>query len=267
MDLYRELRDVREFFLIAGPCVVEETSVMEEVAAQLVKIRDRFHIPVVFKASYKKANRSSGNSPTGPGLDAGLRALEDIKKQFGLPLLTDVHESTDVTAVSEVCDILQIPAFLCRQTELIRAAGDTGKIVNIKKGQFLAAEDMCLAAQKTGENHKVLLTERGTSFGYHNLVVDFRGFAIMSEFGYPVVYDVTHSMQLPSIGSSSGGTPQFAPLMAQAAIATGKVQGLFLEVHPSPEKASSDSASMLRLDRLEMLITDCIRIAQITKGG
>lgn len=265
MDLYQRLQQASGFFLIAGPCVVESTDVMREIAASLCRLEADLMLPVVFKASYRKANRSSGCSFRGPGLDSGLQALEGIKREFGLPLLTDVHEQAEVSAAAEVCDILQIPAFLSRQTELIGAAAESGRIVNIKKGQFMAPEDMRLAADKCGDNRKVLLTERGSSFGYHNLVVDFRGFGIMAGFGYPVVYDVTHSLQLPSQGTASGGQPEFVLLMARAAIATGKVHGLFLEVHPRPEQALSDAASMLRLDLLRPLIADCLRLAQANK--
>lgn len=261
MDLYQRLKPARGFFLIAGPCVVEDQSVMERIAHTLVQIREETGIPVVFKASYKKANRSSGDSYSGPGLQAGLKALGQIGQSFGLPLLTDVHEQAEVSAAAEVCDILQIPAFLCRQTDLIRAVANTGRIINIKKGQFMAPEDMQQAALKTGDNHKVLLTERGSSFGYHNLVVDFRSFSIMEAFGYPVVYDVTHSLQLPASGKNSGGNPEFAPMLAAAAIATQKVSGLFLETHPQPEKALSDAASMLPLDKLAALVRNCLNIS------
>ncbi|HOZ00756.1 MAG TPA: 3-deoxy-8-phosphooctulonate synthase [Candidatus Syntrophosphaera sp.] len=260
MQLYEQLKASPRFFLIAGPCVVDEASVMREIAAELVRIQHDLGLPVVFKASYKKANRSSIDSYSGPGQEAGLTALAEIKKEFGLPLLTDVHERAEVPAAAEVCDILQIPAFLCRQTELIAAAAETGKIVNIKKGQFLAPEDMFQAALKAGANQRVLLTERGSSFGYHNLVVDFRSFAVMAGFGYPVVYDVTHSLQLPGSGTTSGGTPQYAAMLARAAIATGKVRGIFLETHPQPSQAKSDAASMLPLKELRSLLEGCIKV-------
>lgn len=266
MDLYQRLKTAEGLFLIAGPCVVEERAVMQQIASVLSEIRDELRIPVVFKASYKKANRSSADSYGGPGLEDGLKALAEMRNEFNLPLLTDVHERAEVSAAAEVCDILQIPAFLSRQTELIAAAAATGCIVNIKKGQFMAPEDMRLAAAKAGNNAQVLLTERGSSFGYHNLVVDFRGFQVMADFGYPVVYDVTHSLQLPSQGISSGGQPQFAPLMARAAMATGKVRGLFVETHPEPASASSDAASMLRLDRLKTLVAECLEISKLTQG-
>lgn len=266
MDLYRQLKSADAFFLIAGPCVVEELSVMEEIAQALVHLRIQHGIPVVFKASYTKANRSRGDSYSGPGEAEGLSVLAAIKELFALPVLTDVHEQAEVEAAAKVCDILQIPAFLSRQTGLIRAAADTGRIVNIKKGQFMAPEDMQAAALKAGENQQVLLTERGSCFGYHDLVVDFRSFAVMDAFGYPVVYDVTHSLQRPSQGNTSGGNPEYAAHMARAAIATGKVQGLFLEVHPEPQKSRSDAASVLPLPQLVPLILDCINIARLTRG-
>lgn len=266
MDLYRQLQSAEAFFLIAGPCVVEEQSVLEEIAQALVQLRLEYGIPVVFKASYKKANRSRGDSYSGPGEAEGLRLLAGIKDRFALPVLTDVHEQTEVEAAGNVCDILQIPAFLSRQTELIQAAAATGRIVNIKKGQFMAPEDMQAAALKAGENQQVLLTERGSCFGYHDLVVDFRSFAVMETFGYPVVYDVTHSLQRPSLGKSSGGNPEYAAHMARAAIATGKVLGLFLEVHPEPHKSRSDAASVLPLPQLAPLIQDCMDIARISRG-
>jgi 2-dehydro-3-deoxyphosphooctonate aldolase (KDO 8-P synthase) len=261
MELYDSLKTAHPLFLIAGPCVAESLPLMERVAEKLAAIGNRQSIPVVFKASYKKANRSSGDSYPGPGLEQGLAWLQKIGKDYGLPLLTDIHEQREAAPAAEVCDILQIPAFLCRQTDLIRAAAATGRIVNIKKGQFMAPEDMEAAAAKTGENHRVLLTERGSSFGYHNLVVDFRSFAIMADSGFPVVYDVTHSLQRPSLGRTSGGNPEYVELMARAAIATGKVKGLFIETHPRPEDALSDAASMLALDRLEALVEECGKIA------
>lgn len=262
MELYQELKTTPSFFLIAGPCVVEEFSVLEEIARVLEQVRQACGIPVVFKASYKKANRSSGDSYSGPGQSSGLAALAEIKRRFGFPLLTDVHECVEVQAAAEVCEILQIPAFLSRQTDLIGAAAATGRIVNIKKGQFMAPEDMGAAALKTGSNPQVLLTERGSSFGYHNLVVDFRSFAIMAGFGYPVVFDVTHSLQLPSAGKSSGGTPEYAAMLARAAIATGKVRGLFIETHPEPAKARSDASSMLPLEQLMPLVRGCLQVYQ-----
>lgn len=263
MDLYDKLSSAEPFFLIAGPCVVEDHDTMLRIAEHLAELAFGADIPLVFKASYRKANRSSGSSPSGPGLDAGLAMLAMLKETFGFPVLSDVHESDEVAAVAEVCDILQIPAFLCRQTGLIKAAARSGRIVNIKKGQFMAPEDMASAAEKASSegNRQVILTERGTSFGYHDLVVDFRGFPIMAATGYPVVYDVTHSLQKPSAGTVSGGDPRFAAMMARAAIATRMVRGLFIETHPQPGKALSDAASMLPLDELKTLVESCMDIS------
>ncbi len=260
--LYTELASSQNFFLIAGPCVIEEESIMFTVAETLKELCARKGIPFVFKSSYSKANRSSVNSFSGPGREEGLKILSKIKREFEVPVLTDVHECVEVASAAEVCDILQIPAFLSRQTELIKAAAVTGRIINIKKGQFMAPEDMKLAAEKASStgNKQILLTERGTTFGYHNLVVDFRSFAIMHQFGYPVVYDVTHSLQRPSVGNYSGGNPEFALPMAKAAIATGMVKGLFIETHPEPQKAKSDSASMLPLAKMESLLESCLQV-------
>ena len=260
--LYTELASSQNFFLIAGPCVIEEESIMFTVAETLKELCARKGIPFVFKSSYSKANRSSVNSFSGPGREEGLKILSKIKQEFEVPVLTDVHECVEVASAAEVCDILQIPAFLSRQTELIKTAAVTGRIINIKKGQFMAPEDMKLAAEKASStgNKQVLLTERGTTFGYHNLVVDFRSFAIMHKFGYPVVYDVTHSLQRPSVGNYSGGNPEFALPMAKAAIATGMVKGLFIETHPEPQQAKSDSASMLPLAKMEALLESCLQV-------
>jgi len=262
MSLYETLAQAKSFFLIAGPCVIEDDETMWQTARYLKYLADKLDIPLVFKASYKKANRSSGDSYSGPGLEQGLRILDEIKRELQLPILSDVHEVCEVEAAAEVCDILQIPAFLSRQTDLIRAAAASGRIVNIKKAQFMAPEDMGSAAAKAAavNNSKILLTERGTSFGYHNLVVDFRSFGVMAKFGYPVVYDLTHSLQRPSSGVISGGDPEFAPMMARAAMATGKVRGLFIECHPKPEDAKSDKATMLSLEQMEDLLSSCLRI-------
>lgn len=260
--LYTELASSQNFFLIAGPCVIEEENIMFTVVETLKELCTRKGIPFVFKSSYSKANRSSVNSFSGPGREEGLKILSKIKREFDVPVLTDVHECVEVASAAEVCDILQIPAFLSRQTELIRTAAVTGRIINIKKGQFMAPEDMKLAAEKASStgNKQVLLTERGTTFGYHNLVVDFRSFVIMHQFGYPVVYDVTHSLQRPSVGNYSGGNPEFALPMAKAAIATGMVKGLFIETHPEPQQAKSDSASMLPLAKMESLLESCLQV-------
>lgn len=261
LSLYQTLQQASPFFLIAGPCVIEDPATMMHSAQFLKELCAKLKLPLVFKSSFRKANRTAGDSPSGPGIEEGLTILARIKSEFELPILSDIHESSEASMAAEVCDILQIPAFLCRQTDLIKAAAATGKIVNLKKGQFMAPEDMLPAAQKAGVNQQILLTERGSSFGYHNLVVDFRSFAIMESLGYPVVYDVTHSLQMPSSGKSTGGTPEYAPLMARAAIATGKVKGLFVECHPEPTKALSDAATMLPLKDLKRLLQDCIEIA------
>lgn len=264
MPLYQALTASDPFFLIAGPCVIEEEHLMLSTAEYLKTLCLRLQLPLVFKSSFSKANRSSISSPTGPGLDRGLQILHRIRTEFNLPVLTDVHECSEVAPVAEVCDILQIPAFLSRQTALIQAAAVSGRIVNIKKGQFMAPEDMAAAAAKAeaAGNPQILLTERGSSFGYHNLVVDFRGFAIMHQTGYPVVYDLTHSLQRPSSGTSTGGNPEFAPMMARAAIATDMLKGLFIECHPRPSEAQSDASTMLALDALEPILQRCIEICQ-----
>jgi len=262
MELYDTITNSRPFFLIAGPCVIEDEIIMFKIAETLVKLCSHHNITYIFKASYQKANRTHGDSYTGPGMEKGLVALEKIKKEFNIPVMTDIHETTEAKPVAEVVDILQIPAFLARQTPLIKAAANTGKIINIKKGQFMAAEDMKGSVDKiTSENnYQIMLTERGTCFGYHNLVVDFRNFPIMKDIGYPVIYDVTHSLQRPSLGKISGGTPEFVPLMAKAALATGMVDGIFLEAHPAPEFALSDSLSMISLDLIEEVIERLLRI-------
>ena len=262
MKLYKELCSSNKFFLIAGPCVVEDEKLMMQIAAELVEMTQKRGIQFIFKSSFRKANRTSIESPTGPGLKKGLEILFKIKKKFNVPIITDVHEINEVKEAAEVADILQIPAFLSRQSDLIFAAAKTGRIVNIKKGQFMAPEDMENAARKilAAENKNVLLTERGTSFGYHNLVVDFRSFAIMKQLGYPIIYDVTHSLQRPSENKTSGGTPQYALMMAKAALATGMVDGLFIETHPNPVKALSDASTMLRLNELPELLDACLQI-------
>jgi 2-dehydro-3-deoxyphosphooctonate aldolase (KDO 8-P synthase) len=260
--LYRELQEDTRFFLIAGPCVIESAQLLDDIAKVLHYETKKRGINLIFKASWKKANRTSMDSYTGPGLKKGLQLLADIKNKYDLPIITDVHESQEVAEVAEVADIIQIPAFLSRQTDLLVAAGNSGRIINIKKGQFMAPEDMKPAAQKvlsTG-NEQVLLCERGTSFGYHNLIVDFRSFSIMAQYGYPLVYDVTHSLQKPSLGKTSSGDPGFASLMAKAAIATGKVKGLFIETHPEPAQAKSDAGSMLPLSQLGSLLDECLNV-------
>jgi len=253
-----------EFFLIAGPCVIESESLCLKVAGAVAALAERYNLPYIFKSSYMKANRTSVDSPTGPGLHEGLRILQKVKSETGQPVLTDVHETSEVAAVAEVVDILQIPAFLCRQTALIRTAARTGRWINIKKGQFMAPEDMAKAAAKA-DSDKVMLTERGTTFGYHNLVVDFRSLLIMKETGRPVVFDATHSLQLPSGGGSvSSGRPEFVIPMARAAAAIG-IDGLFVETHPRPSEALSDTGAMLPLDQMESLLEAVTSIRQAVR--
>jgi 2-dehydro-3-deoxyphosphooctonate aldolase (KDO 8-P synthase) len=233
--------------LIAGPCVIESEEHVHFLAAEIRRIVGRF----IFKASFDKANRSSIASYRGPGLREGVRILAGLRRE-GYPVLTDIHEPSQAEAVAEAADILQIPAFLCRQTDLLIAAGQTGRAVNIKKGQFVSPNDIRHAAAKVAStgNNNILLTERGTSFGYNNLVVDMRGLAIMREFGWPVIFDATHSVQTPtSMDHASGGEPQFIPTLARAAVAAG-VDGVFLEVHETPERALSDGPNALRLELL-----------------
>ncbi|MFQ5499173.1 MAG: 3-deoxy-8-phosphooctulonate synthase [Candidatus Zixiibacteriota bacterium] len=248
-----------DFFLIAGPCVIESEKLCFDVAEHLLRITGDRNLPLVFKASFKKANRLSANSYSGPGMEQGLATLARIKNEFGLPILTDVHETSDIGPVAEVADILQIPAFLCRQTDLVNIAAKTGRWVNIKKGQFLAPEDMDkLVAKAHGAN--VMVTERGSSFGYRNLVVDFRSLLIMKQPGRPVVFDVTHSLQLPGGGGDvSTGQPQYAIPMARAAMAVG-VDGLFVETHPKPAEALSDAGAMLPLSEMERLLDAVLEI-------
>ncbi|MCL5238093.1 MAG: 3-deoxy-8-phosphooctulonate synthase [Nitrospirae bacterium] len=242
--------------IIAGPCVIESEDITLYTAERLKGICAAVGLPLVFKSSYDKANRTSVNAYRGPGVDKGLRILAGIRDRLNIPVLADVHSVDEIRAASEALDILQLPAFLCRQTDLILAASGTGKPVNIKKGQFLAPWDVKNIIEKftsTG-NKKLFLTERGTSFGYNNLVVDFRGLPIMRSFGYPVIFDVTHSLQLPGgQGSSSGGQREFAGPFARAAVAVG-VDGLFMEVHPEPEKALCDGPNMIPLDSLARLL-------------
>ena len=248
-----------EFFLIAGPCVAESAELCLEVAEKVGKIARKHGVPYVFKASYKKANRLSGKSYSGPGVDEGLAILRSVKEKFGLPILTDVHETGEVESAAQVADILQIPAFLCRQTDLVVKAASTGRWINIKKGQFLAPEDMATIAAKAG-SRKVMLTERGTTFGYRNLVVDFRSLLIMKETGLPVVFDATHSLQLPGAGGGvSSGQPQYIIPMARAAAAVG-IDGLFVETHPEPSKALSDAGAMLPLSQMSELLESVLSI-------
>lgn len=252
--------------LIAGPCVIEGEEITLNTAGEIQKITSELGIPFIFKSSYKKANRTSLDSFTGLDEKEAIWILQKVKDTFGLPVLTDIHSEKEAEMASQVADVLQIPAFLCRQTDLLIAAGRTGKAVNIKKGQFLAPEDMRHAAEKvtsTG-NNKVLLTERGTTFGYHNLVVDMRSLIIMRELGYPVVMDATHAVQIPSQGGISGGQPKFIPSIARAAAAVG-IDALFMEVHPDPPHALSDAASQYPLSKLRDLLLEIRKIDEIVK--
>lgn len=259
----------RPIILMAGPCVVESESHAMGLAEALVDITTRVGIPFIFKASYDKANRTSNTSYRGPGITEGLRVLAAIKQRFGVPIVTDIHEVHEAAVAAEVADVLQIPAFLSRQTDLIVAAARTGRVVNIKKGQFLAPNDMKHAVAKvTAEgNLNVLVTERGTSFGYNNLIVDMRGFPMMREQGLPVIFDVTHSLQLPGGGNGvTAGLAQYITPLASAGVAAG-VDGLFLEVHDEPLRAKSDAQNALRLDLLEPLLRRLMAIDAIVKGG
>ena len=253
--------------LVAGPCVIESESHAVETAAAVRDIARRIGVPYVFKASYDKANRTSGGSFRGPGLQEGLRVLARVREAAGVPILTDIHEASQAAPVAEVADVLQIPAFLSRQTDILLAAAKTGRVVNIKKGQFLAPADMRHAIAKVAAagNQRVIVTERGFSFGYNNLVVDMRAFPILRSLGYPVVYDVTHSLQLPGAGDGvTSGQAEFIEPLASAGVAAG-VDGVFLEVHERPERATSDAQNALRLDLLEPLLGRLVRIHDIAR--
>jgi 2-dehydro-3-deoxyphosphooctonate aldolase (KDO 8-P synthase) len=243
-------------FIIAGPCVIESEDIVFHTAKKLKSICNKVGFPLLFKSSYDKANRTSISSFRGPGMEKGLRILSDVQSKFHIPVISDIHSIEEVEPAAAVLDVLQIPAFLCRQTDLILAASKTGKPVNIKKGQFLAPWDVKNIIDKftsTG-NQKVSITERGTSFGYNNLIVDFRGLSIIRSFGYPVVFDITHSLQLPGgLGKSSGGQREFAVPLARAAVAVG-IDGLFMEIHPEPDKALCDGPNMIKLDELETFL-------------
>jgi 2-dehydro-3-deoxyphosphooctonate aldolase (KDO 8-P synthase) len=255
--------------LIAGPCVIESEGHAVGIARAIRDVAARCGVPYVFKASYDKANRTSLGSFRGPGLAVGLRILRKVREDVGVPVLTDIHEPAHAAPVAEVADVLQIPAFLCRQTDLLVAAAQTGKVVNIKKGQFLAPSDMRHAAAKVAAsgNDRVILTERGTSFGYHNLVVDMRSLPMMRSLGYPVIYDVTHSLQLPGAGDGvTAGQAEFIEPLARAGVAAG-VDGVFMEVHERPEQARSDAQNALKLDLLEPLLTRLTRIHAIAAAG
>lgn len=257
-----KLKNQENFFLLAGPCVIEGEEMAMRIAEKIVNITEKLKIPYVFKGSYRKANRSRLDSFTGIGDEKALKILRKVHETFGVPTVTDIHETHEAELAAEYVDILQIPAFLCRQTDLLVAAAHTGKIVNIKKGQFLSPSAMQFAAQKVADagNNNIMLTERGTTFGYTDLVVDFRGIPQMQQFGYPVIMDTTHSLQQPNQNSGvTGGMPSLIETIAKAAIAVG-ADGLFLETHPNPSQAKSDGANMLQLDLLEGLLTRLIRI-------
>jgi 2-dehydro-3-deoxyphosphooctonate aldolase (KDO 8-P synthase) len=250
------------FFLLAGPCVIEDAESPFEIAKTLVELTDKYQIPFVFKASYRKANRSKSSSFTGIGDEKALEVLAKIRQQFNVPVVSDIHSESDARLAAQYVDVLQIPAFLCRQSELLYAAGETGKVVNIKKGQFSSAETMHFAVEKVREtgNDKVMLTERGTTFGYTDLVVDFRNIPVMQQAGVPVILDVTHSLQQPNQPAGvTGGRPDLIPLMAKLGITAG-VEGLFMETHPDPSKAKSDGANMLRLDLMDALLGELVRL-------
>ena len=254
-------------FIIAGPCVVEELDVMRQTAEALSRLAQNIGIVYVYKSSYRKANRSSIGSPTGPGLDKGLEILSRIKEEFSLPICTDIHESAEAAPAAQVADVLQIPAFLSRQTDLLHAAAATGRVVNIKKGQFMGPRLAVLAAEKVRHfgGDRVLLTERGSFFGYNDLVVDFRSLQVMAASGSPLVFDVTHSVQTPGgTGESSGGKREFIPLLSRAAVAAG-VDGLFMEVHPDPASALSDRQCMLSTEEAENLIPALVELGDYVR--
>ena len=250
------------FKLIAGPCVIESEEMVMFIAEKMKSITERLGIPYTFKASFDKANRTSINGKRGPGIEEGLRILEKVKTTFDLPVATDIHEPWQAEPVGKICDIVQIPAFLCRQTDLLVAAAKTGKCINIKKAQFLAPWDMANCAQKVEQsgNSNIMLCERGTSFGYNNLVVDMTGLVEMKKLGYPVIFDATHSVQKPGgKGTSTGGNREYVEYLAKAAIAVG-VDGLFMETHPSPDEAWSDGPNMVVLDEMEAMLKKLIKV-------
>jgi 2-dehydro-3-deoxyphosphooctonate aldolase (KDO 8-P synthase) len=263
-----EVGNEQRLFLIAGPCVIESEALLEEVAGQMVDLTARLGLPYVFKASFDKANRSSSTSFRGPGMQKGLAALENIRKRFKVPVLTDVHEDTPIDEVASVVDVLQTPAFLCRQTNFIQAVAKPGKPVNIKKGQFLSPWEMQNVVDKaraTG-NELIMVCERGFSFGYNNLVSDMRSLAVLRQTRCPVVFDATHSVQLPGgKGDASGGQREFVPVLARAAVAAG-VAGLFMETHPQPERALSDGPNAWPLSRMESLLTLLVALDQTVKS-
>ncbi len=260
--LWKSLKKQERLFLISGPCVIESEAVCLKIARSLKRSCAALGITYVFKASFDKANRTSPNAKRGPGVDAGLGILAAVRDKVGVPLVTDVHTEQQAEQAAAVVDVLQIPAFLCRQTDLVNAAASTGKIVNIKKGQFLSPNEMQQVSVKATNsgNKKIILTERGSSFGYNNLVADMRSIPIMQSFGYPVVFDATHSVQLPGAGGDrSSGEGEFAPVLAKAALAAG-VNGLFIETHPEPSKSPSDGANMIPLARMRATLKRLVKV-------
>lgn len=255
--------DPNRLFVIAGPCVIESRDLCLRIAEHLKSVCDPLGVDYIFKASFDKANRSSGSSFRGPGLEGGLAILSEIKNTFGIPVLTDIHETNQAEPAAAIVDVLQVPAFLARQTDLLQSCGRTGRTVNVKKGQFMSPQEMGNAVEKiraTG-NNSIWLCERGTFFGYNRLVNDFTGLVEMKRLGCPVVFDITHSTQMPAAqGNQSGGNPQYSPLLARAAIASGCVDGLFLECHPEPQRAKSDAATMLSLGSIQDLLIQCVEI-------
>ncbi len=267
-DFYQTIeRREGDLFLIAGPCVIESKDHAMKMAREISRVASRLDIPFVFKASYDKANRSSARSFRGLGMKEGLSILRQIKDEVGAPVITDIHETHQADEAARVADVLQIPAFLCRQTDLLRAAAATGRAVNVKKGQFLAPLDVRNIIEKieAAGNRRIMITERGVSFGYNNLVVDMRAFPMMRQFGYPVVFDATHSLQLPGgLGDATGGQREYIEHLARAAVACG-VDGLFMEVHDNPPMALSDAATQFALDKLEPLLETLLKIHELTR--
>ena len=252
--------------IIAGPCVIESKEMIFQTAETLIKISEKYPVQLIFKSSFRKANRTSLDGFTGLDFQEALGILEAVKDTFKIPILTDVHNELEVPVVAQIVDVLQIPAFLCRQTDLLISAGRTQKAVNIKKGQFVAPDDMIQAANKVSStgNKNIMITERGASFGYRNLVVDMRSLVIMEKFGYPVIFDATHSVQIPGgLGNASGGQPEFILPLARAAIATGAVSAVFMEVHPNPAKAQSDAASQLKLENFSQVVDQLVSLYQL----
>lgn len=255
------------FVLIAGPCMIESEALVMETAQSIKEIAERLGIPYVFKASFDKANRSSIYSERGPGIEEGLRILSKVKEQYGVPITTDIHEASQASIVAEVADIIQIPAFLCRQTDLLTSAAQTNRIINVKKGQFLAPWDMenVIAKIKESGNDQILLTERGSTLGYNNLVVDMRSLPTMRQFGVPVVFDATHSVQIPGgLGTATGGKKEFVPHLSRAAAAVG-IDALFLEVHPDPDRALCDGPNMIKQSELEEILKPIVEIDRLVK--